>query len=200
MRHAASRKLHAYWDALRGTRLAPGRDEVDPAAIRDVLASVFVIVVAPRPLPRPADATFRLSGTRLDALFGRVLRGSAFDRIWADDSAALAAAALDAVLDGRRPVAAMARGGPPDAEAIDLELLLLPLETRTGLGTPILGSLAAAGTPSWLGLSAAAPLALRALGPPRSDERTPGFGRRGPWHLSVQAGGGGGAIPTDARP
>lgn len=178
MRHAASRQLHAYWDALRGGRAAPGRDEIDPAAIRGVLASVFMLDVAALPLPRPADATFSLSGTRIDALFGRMLRGSTFDSIWDPRSAALAAAALDAALGGGRPVVAAARGGPPGRGAIDVELLLLPLASGAGRRARVLGSLGAASAPDWMGLSAAAPLDLTALEEPRFSPRAPDFGRR----------------------
>lgn len=178
MRHDATRQLHAYWDALRGGRAAPGRDEIDPAAIRGVLASVFVLDVAAVPLPRPADATFSLSGTRVDALFGRPLRGSTFDRLWSPRSAALAGAALGTALDGRRPVVAQARGAPPGRAALDLELLLLPLAPGVGRRARVLGMLGAASAPEWMGLSAAAPLDLTAVGELRRDLGAPRFGRR----------------------
>lgn len=200
MRHAASRKLHAYWDALRGGRPAPGRDEIDPAAIRDVLASVFVLDVPAVPLPRPADVSFRLSGTRLDALFGRALRGSSFDRIWAPRASALTASALDAVLDERRPVTAAARGGPPERDAVDLELLLLPLGPGPGRSARVLGALSAAATPDWMGLSAAAGLDLLSVGAPGTGAGILGFGRRLERRFTVHPGGRGGTAPMAAWP
>lgn len=192
MRHAASRQLHAYWDALRAGRPAPERDEIDPAAIRDVLASVFMLEVAALPLPRPADATFRLSGTRLDALFGRTLRGSTFDRLWAPASAALAADALGAVLDRRHPVLVAARGGPDGRRAVDLELLLLPLDSAGGARRRVLGALSTAHTPDWMGLCAAAALDILPSPEGRPDRPARAFGRRAARWFTVFPGGGGG--------
>jgi hypothetical protein len=38
MKHAASRELYAYWQEKRGTRPAPERTDIEPGAIRGVLA------------------------------------------------------------------------------------------------------------------------------------------------------------------
>lgn len=178
MRHATSRQLHAYWDALRDGRAAPGRDEIDPAAIRGILASVFVLDVATVPLPRSADATFRLSGTRLDALFGRTLRGGSFDRLWSPRAEALAGRALSAVLGRQSPFVAEAVGGPEGSVGVDFELLLLPLVSSGGGGDRVLGALSTTATPDWMGLRAAPPLDFRPYDPSRSDLPVRTFGRR----------------------
>ena len=34
MKHASTRAVHAYWNERRGNRPAPGRDDIDPVAIR----------------------------------------------------------------------------------------------------------------------------------------------------------------------
>ena len=77
MKHATTRMIFAYWDALRGERSAPERGEIEPGEIRHVLADTFVLEVAPE-----RNATIRLAGTRICAFFGRELRGEAFDRLW----------------------------------------------------------------------------------------------------------------------
>ena len=200
MRHAASRQLHAHWDAIRGGRLAPGRDEIDPAAIRGVLASVFVLDVAAHPLPRSADARFRVSGTRLDALFGRALRGSTFDRIWSPRASAVASAALGSVLDGRRPVTAAARGGPTGRDPVDIELLLLPLDAGAVLGGRVLGALSAAFIPDWMGSAVVPSLDLLSVRAPRDHDRMPGFGRRVGQPFTVHPGGRGGTMSTTLQP
>lgn len=186
MEHPTSLTLHAHWtalrrDALRAGRSAPARDAVDPAAIRGVLASAFVLDLG----PRPGDAAFGLSGTRLDALFGRPLRGTAFRRLWSPQSWALALSTLHAALgatsgttsgawpSGGRPAAARARGGPPGCDAAEFELLLLPLEG----GRHALGALAPFAAPGWLGLAAAAPLQALPPGSRCTPDRG-GFGRR----------------------
>ena len=43
MKLAASGELFAYWNALRGARSAPERNDVDPGAIRGILADTFVL-------------------------------------------------------------------------------------------------------------------------------------------------------------
>src|SRR4051794_37663355 len=69
MKHAASRMLYAYWDGARGERAAPERSEIEPGAIRHILADTFIQIGA------HGAAEFRLAGTRLCAPFGRELRG-----------------------------------------------------------------------------------------------------------------------------
>ena len=43
MKLAATMELYAYWNRLRGARSAPERNDVDPGAIRGVLADTFVL-------------------------------------------------------------------------------------------------------------------------------------------------------------
>lgn len=153
MRHAASRELHAHWDRLRAGRAAPERGEIDPAAIRHALAYSFILDVS-----GARRATIRLSGTRLDALFGRDLRECAFDALWARRDAPSVEALLDAVLDGPAAAVAAVRAAPRGCPPIDIELLLLPLLHRGRPRCRVLGSLAAAVVPTWMGLSPAEPL------------------------------------------
>ena len=42
MKHAASRELYAYWQEKRGPARAPERTDIEPGAIRAVLADAFV--------------------------------------------------------------------------------------------------------------------------------------------------------------
>ena len=165
MKHAVSRDLHAYWDRLRAGRTAPERGEIDPAAIRHILAYTFILDVTGAVLARARQVRFRLSGTRLNALFVQDLRGFGFDRIWAEGDRAMADAVLNGVLDEPMPMVASARGGPGGCEAIDLELVVLPLRHHGRTNARVLGSLAPSAAPSWMGLSAAAPLRLLSFRP-----------------------------------
>lgn len=159
MRHPVSQSLHAYWDGLRAGRTAPERADIDPAAIRHILAHTFVLEVEAA-WGRGRDVRFRLSGTRLNALFARDLRGVPLDYLLAPEEAVTADLLLDGVLDDRAPMVAALQGGPPGAEPVGLELLLLPLRHHGRTHTRILGSLAAATVPGWMGLRPAAPLAV----------------------------------------
>src|ERR1700722_9097169 len=76
---AGTMELHAYWNQLRGRRSAPERKDVDPAAIRGVLADTFVLDFdVSRGFP------FRIAGSRANALFLRELRGFSFLDLWRD--------------------------------------------------------------------------------------------------------------------
>ncbi len=58
-------RLLAYWDALRGDRLLPGRAEIDPAALVAVLPWVSIVE-----LRDPDAMIYRLSGTALRDIMG----------------------------------------------------------------------------------------------------------------------------------
>src|SRR5205807_1852183 len=73
MKHSSSRELFAYWDRQRGSRAAPERVDIEPAAIRRVLGDTFILGA-----DADLDHRFRLAGTRICALFGRELKNEAF--------------------------------------------------------------------------------------------------------------------------
>ncbi|TXM87718.1 PAS domain-containing protein, partial [Methylobacterium sp. WL122] len=72
MKHPTSRMLYSYWDRLRGQRCAPERSEIEPGAIRHLLADSLILELD---MPH-RTATLRLAGTRVCALFGRELRAA----------------------------------------------------------------------------------------------------------------------------
>lgn len=152
MRHPVSRELFRYWDALRAGRSAPERSAVDPAAIRDLLAYTFLLEIGPGGGSGSRAASFRLSGTRLNALFRRELKGCAFAALWSDRDRGEATALLDGVLDGCTPAVAGVSGAPDGETPTDFELLLLPLRHHGRTHARLLGSVAADSVPSWIGL------------------------------------------------
>jgi hypothetical protein len=159
MKNAATRTVFAYWDALRAERVAPERSEIDPGAIRHVLADTFMIEVDPL-----AGHPFRLAGTRLGALFGRELKGSAFTSLWLSDGPDNGGAALvDTVGLEMSGVVAGLIGTTRHGEEVSLELLLLPLRHRGATHARMLGVLSPGVVPSWLGLEAVAALSVRSL-------------------------------------
>src|SRR5215211_6129940 len=80
MKHATTRMIFAYWDALRGERAAPERGEIEPGEIRHVLADTFMLEIG-----EGQRAEFRLGGTRLCSLFGRELKGRPLHELWPAD-------------------------------------------------------------------------------------------------------------------
>lgn len=73
MKHKNSQLLFAYWNAVRGSRIAPKRFDIEPGRLGAVLPETFI-------LERTTDDTlvYRLAGTRLCEGFGLDLRGRDF--------------------------------------------------------------------------------------------------------------------------
>lgn len=147
MKHATSRILFAYWDALRGERAAPERADLRPAAMRHILADTFILDAA---APEPA---FRLAGTRCSALFCRDLKGTAFAAAWPAGQARREADALvRTVADETVGLVAGLVGVNENGSEVPLELLLLPLRHRGRTDARLVGSLSPGTLPSWAGL------------------------------------------------
>ncbi|MGI3902510.1 MAG: PAS domain-containing protein [Janthinobacterium lividum] len=177
MKHVVSRDLHAYWDALRGKRTAPERADIDPAAIRHILAYTFVLEIPRCDKPvRARKIDVRLSGTRINALFGHDLKGCSFERLWSPGAGSTVDAMLDSVLDERAAIVAGATGGPPGRCPVDIEVLLLPLRHHGSTHSRIFGSMVAHDSPGWMGLAPIDPLDLRCfrtlIGGAASHDRT----------------------------
>jgi hypothetical protein len=146
MKHPTSRMLFAYWDGLRGERAAPERGEIEPGAIRHILADTFILEVAP-----DRRAHFRLAGTRLCALFGRELRGDALHGLWPAEAQDEMQHLIDIVVDETAGLVAGIVGATDHDAPVDLEMTLLPLRHRGKPNVRLMGALAPTAIPSWLG-------------------------------------------------
>ena len=187
MRLAVSQQLFAYWDALRGARGAPERNDIEPGAIRGALGDTFILEFdSDRGFP------FRIVGSRTSALFGRELRGGAFLDLWRTGDRAEAARIVESVADGAQPFLIGARGQPEGAAELDLEFTLLPLRHHRATHARLLGACAPSANPPWIGqlpLRRIAMTSSRALSPASPEGMfgqatdRPGFRRRG--HLFV---------------
>jgi hypothetical protein len=182
MKHSSTRELFDYWNERRGARAAPERSEIEPGAIRHVLADSFMLTFDPY-----AGHPFRIAGTRVCAAFSRELKGAAFTEIWAPASQAAIRDVLATVATESVGVVAGASGRGGAGEALELEFLALPLAHRGGAGTRILGALVPTEVPYWLGTETLGPLTLgmiRYLGP-----------LTGPYSVPRSAS----AVPSNAR-
>jgi len=168
MRQKGTRDLFAYWNGLRRSRAAPDRAEIDPAAIRHVLADTFML---------EADALerfpFRLSGTRINALFDAELKGRSFIDLWRAQDSKNMAALLVNVIESACPIFAAVAAAPEGYSPAELELLLLPLRHRGKTQGRILGLMACVEQPTWLGLLPAQHLVLRTLRIVHDDNAAP---------------------------
>ena len=160
MKHAVSRELYSYWDELRKGRSSPERTDIDPAAIRNVLADTFILSVGQL---NEAALSIRLSGTRLNALFMREMKGCSILDLWLAEDRGAVERIFHTVLDDAAPLVAGLRGAPVGHQPVDLEMVLLPLRHQGRTHARILGSIAPVEMPSWLGLVGIEELTLTSL-------------------------------------
>jgi hypothetical protein len=158
MRQAATQELYSYWNHLRGARLSPERDEIDPTAIRHILADTMILEV-----DQKRQFPVRISGTRLNALFLDEQKGGAFVDLFAPGDREAASLMISSVIDGARPVVAGLTAEPDGERPASLELLLLPLRHHGKTHARVLGMLTPTSIPVWFGLRPAACLRLVAM-------------------------------------
>ncbi len=186
MRHPGSRELFQYWSRLRGERTAPERADIDPSAIRGILADVFILEADPQRL-----FPLRLSGSRVNALFGCELKGRAFASLWPAASWGEVAALLEGVMDESHAVVIGLSTTGPDGATLELEWLILPLRHHGKTHARLIGSLSPARVPAWLGLVPVGEIAirsLRVLSATAASAQAPADERRRQ-HLTIHEGG-----------
>jgi hypothetical protein len=157
MRHQISRDLFCYWDKMRGERAAPERARLDLGEIRAILPDTFLIAV-------DEDGAFplRVAGARINAFWGRELKGSSFIDLWRKEDRLNVHAALMAVVDGVAPLVGGARTRAGDA-VIDLEFLLLPLRHFGETHSRVLGVMSPSKETQRIGQISVGPLAFRSM-------------------------------------
>jgi hypothetical protein len=155
MRHQVSKDLFAYWSELKGARSAPDRADIDPGAIKHILADTFILEV-------DADGRFplRLSGGRVNALWMREQKGRSFVDLWRPEDRPSMSSAATTVVDGVAPVVAGAKSRIDGHAPLELELLLLPLRHFGKTHSRVLGALSPVYQPEWLGQLRSGPLEL----------------------------------------
>ncbi len=139
--------LYAYWTRQRGTAPAVRRSAIAPADFVPLLGDVFILDAAQR-----AAMPFRLAGTRLCSSFGRELRGEDFLGLWARADIARVAEALIAVTTEAAAVTLGLAAVNGRGQSVGAEMILLPMSQDGRAIDRVLGLLAPAGHPTWLGL------------------------------------------------
>lgn len=145
MKHPSIRELFDYWNLRRGSRAAPDRGNIEPGAIRRVLADTFILS-----FDAAAGHPFRLAGTRVCAVFGRELKNEGFLGLWTTDSRTPARELLHVVAHEAVGAVANAHGTSSLGSTHDLELLVLPLSHRGRTDARVLGALASRSSAHWL--------------------------------------------------
>ena len=145
MKHPLTRELYDYWNGRRGEGAMPERSDIDPAAIRRILADSFVLAVDPEQSPR-----FRVAGTKLCELFGRELRGEDFIALWGKEAAQQLSDFVALVTSEGIGILAGVTMEAGDGLVCAFELLILPLSHQGERGQRMLGSLVPLEQPFWL--------------------------------------------------
>ena len=158
MKLAVTMELHAYWNRLRGARSAPERNDVDPGAIRGVLADTFVL-----DFDEKRGFPFRIAGSRANALFLKEQRGLSFLELWRDADREELDSILHCVADEAQPFLIGAEARPAGRETVDIEIILLPLRHHGLTHSRVLGGLAVRAAPEWMGLTRAGPITLTSI-------------------------------------
>ena len=166
MKHATSQELFSYWSRLRAQRAAPERADIEPAAIRNILADTFILEVE-----ETGAYPIRVVGARINAIFGHELKSQSFASLWREEDQLSLRALMGAVLDDCLPAIAGAAACPRGRMRVELELVLLPLRHNGRTHARMLGALSPSSIPSWLGLLPAEPMTLTSLRIIGAEER-----------------------------
>lgn len=137
MKHPSTREFFAYWDGKRGDARAPDRSDIEPSAVRDLLADIFVLSCE-----QEAGYPFRVAGTRVCALFGRDMKDQSFTGLFAAESRHEIEEITTAVADETLPAIAGLTATSPRGAITHLELLLLPFNNRAHTPISLTGMLA----------------------------------------------------------
>jgi hypothetical protein len=160
MRLATSMELYAYWSALRAGRSAPERNDIEPGAIRGILADTFVL-----DFDKENGFPFRIAGSRANALFLTELRGLSFLLLWREADRQKIKSIIQRVANEAEPILLCAEAEPPGLAPLQIETTLLPLRHHGSTHSRVLGCIAANAPPHWLGLIGAGPARLISTSP-----------------------------------
>ena len=121
-------ELYQYWDRLRGSRFAPTRGEVDPAAIPRLLPHVLLTELVGEP-PR---CRFRLVGTEVERHFGTLMTGRFIDELMRGEYLDFIAGLYRRLAAERVPIYSENTYGPGDgwdaySDVFRTSRLLLPI-------------------------------------------------------------------------
>jgi hypothetical protein len=155
---AVTMELYAYWSRLRGARSAPERNDIDPGAIRSVLADTFML-----DFDEKRGFPFRIAGSRANAIFLKELRGLPFLGVWRDADRGELESLLHCVANEAQAFLVGAEALPPGLGAVEIEAILLPLRHHGLTHSRVLGGFAVHAAPAWMGLMGAGPMAITSL-------------------------------------
>lgn len=146
MQHKTSQALYAYWNDVRGERIAPRRFDIEPSRLSAVLPDTFMLERIARSIYR-----FRLAGTRICDQFRSEFRGVDFLDGWTPEDAETVSRTLSMVSDQGGVAVLGLEARAISGRRVEYEVVILPLIHTEEAIDRFLGSMTALETPSWLG-------------------------------------------------
>jgi hypothetical protein len=146
MKQRTVQTLYAYWNALRAGRVAPRRLEIEPSRISSLLPETFM-------LERTGLGVFRyrLAGTRLCEIFGAELRETNALDGWSETDRATLARHLATTCEQGAATLLTIEADAGAARRLQIEAIFLPLIHAANTMDRVIGAMAAAAAPHWLG-------------------------------------------------
>jgi hypothetical protein len=147
MQQRTNQVLYAYWNDVRGDRIAPRRFDIEPSQLGAVLSETFILECQ----TDSAAPTFRLAGTRICDSFGQEFRGVPFHALFRDEDRARLADTIDDVRAQGAVAVFSATATLDERRKVNFEILLLPLIHTGSSISRMLGAIVATDVPQWLG-------------------------------------------------
>ncbi len=122
MKHKNSHLLVGYWSRIRNGRPVPDQTDIDPRAIKRLLAHTFIL-----DMRDAAHPVYRLAGTGMCDYFGFELKGTGFLSMWETQSRHAIASLLRQALRLNMPVSISSIASTTDCGMIELETVLAPI-------------------------------------------------------------------------
>jgi hypothetical protein len=146
--HTVTEDLFNYWNRRRGNRVAPDRADIEPGDIRAILPDTFILEVE-----ESARHSWRLAGSRVAALHCRELKGRDFLSDWSGEARATIASVLEAVVKEAAVGVVQFTGKTERDQQAEIEMVLLPLKVFGRPTCRVLGAIALADRPYWVGIA-----------------------------------------------
>lgn len=132
IRHQETKAVFGHWNAMKRGAKAPARAAIEPRTFARHLSQICLLEKS------GPDATIRLGGTDICALFGKELRGAQFGALFTRGARLSVQAALARALTLAQPMLIEAIGETESGRQIGVELLLLPLTDGQGHVTQVM--------------------------------------------------------------
>ncbi len=146
MKQKTSQILYAYWNEVRGNRIAPRRFDIEPARIGSILPETFILERVESGCYR-----FRLAGTRIFEAFGSEFRGLNFLDLWIGNDRDSIQSQLATLTSGSGVAHLTFDAIAADGRRARFESILLPLTHTSHVLDRIVGSISCISPPAWLG-------------------------------------------------